>query len=72
MKEGLDIIFKIGILAILVGFLVIYAKSSENGHYRAAFEGQQEFVVDTRTGIIYQGGFAMDHIHGKEIDAPQQ
>ncbi|WP_051261309.1 hypothetical protein [Desulfovibrio inopinatus] len=72
MKDGIDIIFKIGILAILAGFLMLYAKSSENGRYIAVFEEQQEFIVDSRTGVIYQGGFAMDHIHGKEIDKPTE
>jgi len=41
--------FKLFLLALLAGFLVVYAWRSNNGRYVYTEKG----VLDTRTGIVY-------------------
>jgi hypothetical protein len=45
----MDRVFKIILLALLAGFLVVYAWRSNNGRYAFTEKG----VLDTRTGIVY-------------------
>ncbi len=61
-----DVVFKLGLLAALGGFLYVYAASRDVGRYSYVQNGELEYVVDSATGLIYQGGYYMNHITGEE------
>jgi hypothetical protein len=46
----MDTTFKLGLLALLAGCLVVYAWRSSNGRYAYT----ENWVLDTRTGVIYR------------------
>ena len=66
MKDYLDIVFKLGLLALLAGFLYVQAQKADNGRYSYSRDADLEFITDSRTGIVYQGGYSMNHITGEE------
>ncbi len=62
----IDAVFKLGLLAVLAGLLWVYAQSRDNGRYQYITDGRLEFILDTRTGALFQDGFSMNHVTGKE------
>ncbi len=66
LKDITDIFFKLALIAILCGFLYVYAASRDVGRYSYMQNGDLEYVVDSLTGVIYQGGYSMNHITGEE------
>jgi len=69
MRIIADVIFKLGLLAVLCGFLYVYASNKNVGRYSYVQNGELEYVVDSATGVIYQGGYSMNHITGEEGSA---
>lgn len=66
MNNTVDMIFKAALLALLAVFVWLYALGRDNGRYAYFREGELEFVLDTATGVVYQGGYAMNHLTGAE------
>jgi len=66
MKEKMDMIFKAALLVLLAIFLWAYLEGRTVGRYAYFRDGELEFVVDTSTGVVYQGGYAMNHLTGQE------
>ena len=66
LKDFIDIAFKLAVLAAVACFLFLYAEGHSVGRYQYIANGEQEYVMDSVTGVIYQGGFSMDHVSGKE------
>lgn len=66
MDTRVDMIFKGALLAILAIFLFLYAEGRGVGRYSYLRDGELEFVLDTATGVVYQGGYAMNHLTGQE------
>ncbi len=66
MDNRMDIYFKGALVALAAVFLFLYAESRGVGRYTYVREGDLEFVLDTTTGVVYQGGYAMNHLTGKE------
>ena len=66
LKDCLDVAFKLAVLAAVACLLSFYAEGRSVGRYQYIANGEQEYVMDTATGVIYQGGFSMNHITGKE------
>ncbi len=66
LKDIVDIIFKLALVAILCGFLYVYAASRDIGRYSYIQNGELEYVMDSVTGVIYQGGYSMNHVTGEE------
>ncbi len=64
-----DMLFKIALIVGLAVFLSDYEKRKDIGRYAYVSTGDLEYVVDTTTGIIYQGGFSMNHLTGEERNA---
>ena len=66
IKDIVDVLYK---LAIIAGVVVLAYSLYGNrgvGRYQYIANGELEYVMDTTTGVIYQGGYSMDHITGKE------
>ena len=61
-----DMIFKAAIVGLLALFIWVYMQGRNIGRYAYFRDGELEFVLDTTTGVIYQGGYAMNHLTGKE------
>ena len=66
MKEKLDLIFKALALLVLGLAAFTYFESRDVGRYAYFRDGELEFVLDTSTGVVYQQGYAMNHLTGKE------
>jgi hypothetical protein len=66
LKDAVDIAFKLALLAAVAWALLLYGEGRNVGRYQYIANGEQEYVMDTVTGVIYQGGFSMDHVTGKE------
>ncbi|MYL83657.1 hypothetical protein GTA51_11025 [Desulfovibrio aerotolerans] len=66
LKDFIDIAFKLAVLAAVACFLFLYAEGRSVGRFQYIANGEQEYIMDTVTGVIYQGGFSMNHITGKE------
>lgn len=66
LKNAADILLKLAVVAALATFLHYYVKTVDIGRYAYISNGDLEFVMDTKTGVIYQGGFSMNHITGEE------
>lgn len=66
MKTLVDLIWKIALIVALVVFLRIYDQKKDIGRYAYVSTGELEYVVDTTTGVIYQGGYSMNHLTGEE------
>jgi hypothetical protein len=66
VKDFVDVLFKLAIVAGIAVFLSIYATNRAVGRYLYIANGELEYVMDTTTGIIYQGGSSMNHITGQE------
>ena len=69
MKENFDTIFKAALLGLMALFLWLYAQGRDVGRFAYFRDGELEFVLDTTTGVVYQGGYAMNHLTGKEGSA---
>ncbi|QLA15017.1 hypothetical protein [Desulfolutivibrio sulfoxidireducens] len=69
IKTLVDIVWKITLIAGLAAFLRIYEQKKDIGRYAYISTGELEYVVDTTTGVIYQGGFSMNHLTGEERTA---
>ena len=69
-KDVLDIAFKLAVLAALACFLLFYGEGRNVGRFQYIANGEQEYVMDTATGVIYQNGFSMNHVTGKETLPP--
>jgi|GEM_PF-1205833 len=66
VKDFVDVLFKLAIVAGIAAFLYIYTGTRSVGRYQYIANGELEYVMDTTTGIIYQGGSSMNHITGQE------
>ena len=66
LKDFIDIAFKLAVLAAVACFLFLYAEGRSVGRFQYIANGELEYVMDTTTGVIYQGGYSMNHITGKE------
>lgn len=66
MDAKWDRFFKIALLVLLAVLLALYAEGRDVGRYAYFRDGDLEFVLDTKTGVVYQGGYAMNHLTGKE------
>lgn len=66
IKDFLDIAGKLALVAAAAAFLALYAEGRNVGRYQYIANGEQEYVMDTVTGVIYQGGFSMNHVTGQE------
>ena len=66
VKDAVDILFKLAIVAGIAVFLYFQVRGAGVGRYQYIVNGELEYVMDTATGIIYQGGYSMNHITGKE------
>lgn len=66
MHNLVDTLFKAAVLALLAVFVWLYAEGRTIGRYAYLREGDLEFVLDTTTGVVYQGGYSMNHLTGKE------
>lgn len=66
LKDIADILFKLALVAILCGFLYVYAAGRDIGRYSYVQNGELEYLVDSVTGVIHQGGYSMNHITGEE------
>ena len=69
-KDVLDIAFKLAVLAAIGCFLYLYGEGRSVGRFQYIANGEQEYVMDTATGVIYQNGFSMNHVTGKETLPP--
>ncbi|HML63069.1 MULTISPECIES: hypothetical protein [Solidesulfovibrio] len=66
IKDIVDVLYK---LAVIAGVAVLAYSLYGNrgvGRYQYIANGELEYVMDTTTGVIYQGGYSMNHITGKE------
>jgi hypothetical protein len=70
LKDCIDIAFKLAVLAAIACFLFFYGEGRNVGRYQYIANGEQEYVMDTVTGAIYQSGFSMNHVTGKETLPP--
>ncbi|NDY55965.1 hypothetical protein G3N56_04300 [Desulfovibrio sulfodismutans] len=66
LKTLVDMLFKIALIVAVAAFLRIYDQKRDIGRYAYISTGDLEYVVDTTTGVIYQGGFSMNHLTGEE------
>jgi len=68
MYEKLNLIYRGILILLILAFLAIFYQYSENGRYAYHREFSEqttdEWVVDTRTGIIY--GYSISDKPGKE------
>ncbi|MFZ5427947.1 MAG: hypothetical protein ACOZEN_13310 [Thermodesulfobacteriota bacterium] len=66
MNNLVDMLFKAAAVALLAVFVWLYAQGRDIGRYAYLKEGDLEYVLDTATGVVYQGGYSMNHLTGKE------
>ena len=66
VKDLADVLLRLAVIAGIAVFLYLYAGSRAVGRYQYIANGELEYVMDTTTGIIYQGGSSMNHITGQE------
>ena len=66
MGNKWDMIFKAAIVCLLAFLIWVYMQGRDIGRYAYFRDGELEFVLDTSTGVVYQGGYAMNHLTGKE------
>ncbi|MBF0480577.1 MAG: hypothetical protein HQK81_07815 [Desulfovibrionaceae bacterium] len=66
MQSAVDAVFKLGLLVLLALFLYLYHELGDVGRYGYVRDGELEYVVDSKTGIVYQGGYSMNHLTGQE------
>ena len=66
IKDIVDVLYK---LAVIAGVAVLAYSLYGNrgvGRYQYIANGELEYVMDTTTGVIYQGGYSMNHLTGQE------
>jgi hypothetical protein len=66
MNAKWDMFFKAALLVLLAILVLAYAEGRDVGRYAYFRDGDLEFVLDTKSGVVYQGGYAMNHLTGKE------
>jgi len=66
VKDLVDVLFKLAVIVGIAAFLFFYASGRSVGRYLYIANGELEYVMDTTTGVIYQGGYSMNHITGQE------
>ncbi|WP_243358288.1 hypothetical protein [Fundidesulfovibrio terrae] len=66
MKDKFDLFFKAALLVLLAILVWAYAEGRSVGRYAYFRDGELEYVLDTSTGMVYQGGYAMNHLTGQE------
>uniref|UniRef100_I2PY90 Uncharacterized protein n=1 Tax=Desulfovibrio sp. U5L TaxID=596152 RepID=I2PY90_9BACT len=66
IKDLVDVLLKLALIAGIIVFLYFYATGRAVGRYLYIANGELEYVMDTATGVIYQGGYSMNHITGQE------
>lgn len=66
MNNLVDTLLKAAAVALLAVFVWLYAQGRDIGRYAYLKEGDLEFILDTATGVVYQGGYSMNHLTGKE------
>lgn len=66
VKDCVDVLLKLAIIAGIAVFLFFFAKGAGSGRYLYIANGELEYVMDTATGVIYQGGYSMNHVTGQE------
>jgi hypothetical protein len=72
MNNKLDLIFKTAAIILLAVFVWGYLEGRNVGRYAYFRDGELEFVLDTTTGVVYQDGYAMNHLTGKQGTVPGQ
>lgn len=65
-KDVVDVVFKLAVVACLAALAYGFVGNRGVGRYQYIANGELEYVMDTTTGVIYQGGYSMNHITGKE------
>lgn len=66
MDKTVDMLFKAALVILLAVFVWGYLEGRNVGKYAYFREGDLEFVLDTTSGVIYQGGYEMNHLTGRE------
>ena len=66
LQDLVGIAFKLALIAGLAVVVYAYAKNAGTGRYQYLVNGEQEYVMDTATGVIYQNGYSMNHVTGRE------
>ena len=66
LKDTADVLVRIAVIAGIAVFLFLYAEGRSVGRYQYIANGELEYVMDTTTGVIYQGGYSMNHVTGQE------
>lgn len=66
LKDLVDVLYKLAVIAGIAVFLYCYASGRSVGRYLYIANGELEYVMDTATGVIYQGGYSMNHVTGQE------
>lgn len=66
IRESVDVLVKLAVIAGIAVFLFLYAGGRSVGRYQYIANGELEYVMDTTTGVIYQGGYSMNHLTGQE------
>jgi len=66
LKDAIDILVRLAVVAGIAAFVYLYAEGRSVGRYQYIANGELEYVMDTTTGVIYQGGYSMNHVTGQE------
>ena len=66
MNKTAELIFRAALVILLAAFVWGYLEGRDVGRYGYFRDGDLEFVLDTTTGVIYQGGYAMNHMTGQK------
>ncbi|MFP5223627.1 MAG: hypothetical protein ACLGSA_15150 [Acidobacteriota bacterium] len=66
MNKTIEMVFRAALVILLAVFVWVYAEGRNVGRYAYFRDGDLEFVLDTTSGVIYQGGYAMNHLTGQE------
>ncbi|WP_428564243.1 MAG: hypothetical protein ACP59X_01870 [Solidesulfovibrio sp. DCME] len=65
-KDVVDVACKLAAVAALAAAAYGFLANRGIGRYQYIANGELEYVMDTTTGVIYQGGFSMNHVTGQE------
>ncbi|MEA4857276.1 MAG: hypothetical protein AAGU21_20380 [Solidesulfovibrio sp.] len=66
LKDVVDVVFKLAMLAAVAAAAYGLLGNRGIGRYQYIANGELEYVMDTTTGVIYQGGYSMNHLTGQE------
>jgi hypothetical protein len=66
IKDIVDVLCKLAFVAAAAVLAYSLYCNRGVGRYQYIANGELEYVMDTTTGVIYQGGYSMNHITGQE------